>query len=552
MPAPDRIPPAGQPSVAVPVPARGQPTVASQVPAPGQVPGHRIRLWSLWQPRHSFVVVVATTTNAAGGIRAKVSRRAQEMLPPGTLTVGAGLLVLGAGYYAHLAVAGHSLTASGMAAMSVLWSIVFLLGLGVFLPVEQELIRHVAARTTVGQGIAPVVRRACGLSGLLLAAILVPLAAAARPLAGRLFGGDTAMVTVLGCACVALAVTAVSRGTLAGLGAFGGYGAQLAIDGGLRAAMACGLGLAGSHSAVAFGLVLTVAPLLAVLLTLGPLLPRVRAGPPLPWAAISHRLGLLIGTMLLAQVLINAAVISVRLLSPGSPAVVGALLAAAVMARVPLFVFTSLQTSLLPGLAGAIAAGDRARFRRLLAHSCAVVTVLGLAGGLPATILGPWLTQVLFGARPVLGNAAFGWLAIGTLCYMLAMVLGQGAMALARHRDQLLSWVAGVAVLIVITTGPGQAATRVVTAYAAGCATVAMLLAIVLVRRSPATGQHAGPRPGNGGAGGGFRGVAPPGQHWPGAIGAQGHGVRGLAPGGVECSPRPATRRAHGWPTTKQ
>jgi hypothetical protein len=55
----------------------------------------------------------------------------------------------------------------------------------------------------------------------------------------------------------------------------------------------------------------------------------------------------------------------------------------------------------------------------------------------------------------------------------------------------LLSWVAGVAVLIVITMGPGQATTRVVTAYAAGCATVAMLLAIVLLRHSHATGQHA-------------------------------------------------------------
>jgi O-antigen/teichoic acid export membrane protein len=441
--------------------------------------------------------VTVPARQAAGpvtGIRAKLSRRALDMLPPGTLTVGAGLLVLGAGYYAHLAVAGHSLPASSMAALSVLWSIVFLLGLGVFLPVEQELIRLVAARTTVGEGIAPVVRRACLLSGLVLAVILVPLAAAAGPLADLLFGGDTAMVTVLGCACMALAVTAVSRGTLAGLGAFGGYGAQLAIDGGLRAAAACALGLAGSHSAVAFGLVLTVAPLLAVLLTLGPLIPRVRPGPPLPWAAMSHRVGLLIGTMLLAQVLINAAVISVRLLSPGTPALVGALLAAAVMARVPLFVFTSLQTSLLPGLAGAIATGDRARFRRLLSRSCAVVTVLGVTGGLLATILGPWLTQVLFGARPVLGNAAFGWLAIGTLGYMLAMVLGQGAMALSRHRDQLLSWLAGVAVLVVITTGPGQVTMRVVTAYAASCATVAVVLAIVLLRHSPATGQHASRR----------------------------------------------------------
>ena len=183
--------------------------------------------------------------------------------------------------------------------------------------------------------------------------------------------------------------------------------------------------------------------------------------------------------------------INVRLLSPGGPAVVGALLAAVVLARVPLFVFTSVQTSLLPGLCGAMTAGDRARFRRLLSRSCAVVAVLGIAAGLPATILGPWLTQVLFGARTVLGNAAFGWLAIGTLCYMLAMVLGQGAMALARHRDQLLSWVAGVAVLIMITTGPGQVTMRVVIAYAAGCATVATVLAIVLLRHSHATGQHA-------------------------------------------------------------
>jgi O-antigen/teichoic acid export membrane protein len=430
-------------------------------------------------------------TGRATRVQTKLWRRLAGLLPPGTLAVGTGLLVLGAGYYAHLAVAGHSLAASGMAALSVLWSIVFLLGLGVFLPIEQELIRLVAARVTVGEGIAPVVRRACVLSAVLLAVILAPLAAAAGPLAGRLFGGDTAMVAVLGWACAALAVTAVSRGTLAGLGAFGGYGGQLAVDGGLRAAAAGALGLAGSHSAVAFGLILTVAPLLAVVVTAGPLIARVHPGPPLPWAAMSHRLGLLIGTMLIAQVIINAAVINVRLLSPGDPAVVGALLAAAVMARVPLFVFTSLQTSLLPGLAGAVAAGDRARFRVLLRRGCATVAVLGVGCGLPATVLGPWLTRVLFGARPVLGDAAFGWLAFGTLCYMLAMVLGQGAMALTRHRDQLLSWLAGAAVLALVTAGPGAVTTRVVTAYAAGCATVAAVLAVVLLRRAHATGQHA-------------------------------------------------------------
>ncbi len=411
--------------------------------------------------------------------------RAATLLPRGTLAVGAGLLVLGAGMYVHLAVAGHSLPATGMAAVSVLWSLVFLLGLGVFLPIEQELIRLVAARAAVGEGIIPVVRRSCVLSAVILAAMFVPLAAGAGPLARLLFGGDTAMPAELASACAAMAVTTVSRGTLAGQGKFGAYGGQLAIDGGSRAVLAGALGLAGVHSAAAYGLILTVAPLLSAALTLGPLLADLRPGPALRWKATSGRLAMLIATMLLAQVIINVAVINVRLLSPGDPAVAGALLAALVLARAPLFVFTSLQTALLPGLAGAVAAGDQPRFRLLLGRGCAIVAILGAAGGLPAVIFGPWLTRVLFGARPVLGHASFAWLAAGTLCYMLALVLGQGALALSRHRDQLLSWVCGVAMLAVVTALPGEVAARVVTAYALGSGTVAAALAVVLIRHAP-------------------------------------------------------------------
>jgi len=68
---------------------------------------------------------------------------------------------------------------------------------------------------------------------------------------------------------------------------------------------------------------------------------------------------------------------------------------------------------------------------------------------------------------------------------MLALVLGQGAMALTRHLDQLLAWLAGVTVLAVITLAPGEVTTRVVAAYAAGCATVAAALAFALLRHAP-------------------------------------------------------------------
>jgi hypothetical protein len=69
--------------------------------------------------------------------------RAARLLPRGTLAVGAGLMGLGAGMYVHLAVAGHSLPATGMAAVSVLWSLVFLLGSGtVAAALAIVLIRH--------------------------------------------------------------------------------------------------------------------------------------------------------------------------------------------------------------------------------------------------------------------------------------------------------------------------------------------------------------------------------------------------------------------------
>ena len=405
----------------------------------------------------------------------------RTLLPRGTVPVGAGLLVLGLGAYAHLAVAGHTLPVGAMAGLSVLWSIVYVLGLGVFLPVEQELIRQVAARTAAGEGAGGVVRRAAVLAAGLFAVIAVPAALAARPLARSLFGGDLTMVAVLGGAAVALAVGAVSRGILAGLGRFRAYGGQIAVDGGLRVVLAVTLGLLGVRSAVAFGLILTVSPLLAVAVTAGWLRGALLPGSVAGWRAMGGRLGMLIVTMLLAQLIINAAVLSVRLLSPGDPAAVGALLAAAVLARLPLFVFTAVQTSLLPGLAGAAAAGERARFRQLLGRGCAVVAILGIGGGVPTALLGPWLVRTLFGARPVLGHGDFAWLAAGTLCYLLALVLGQAALALSRHHAQLLSWLAGVAVLAAVTLTPGEVTHRVVLGYAAGSFTVAVALAVAAV-----------------------------------------------------------------------
>ncbi|MFB6620495.1 lipopolysaccharide biosynthesis protein [Streptomyces sp. NPDC056367] len=417
--------------------------------------------------------------------------RILSTLPPGTTLVISGTVVLGAASYIHLMAAGHSLDTDGMAALSVLWTILMSVGIGLFFPVEQELTRIVAAHRVAGTGVSGVLRQIAGLTLGIIALMAAGMAWATSLLADTFFYGHTEMVGALGLAFAAMAVSNVCRGVLAGLGRFGPFGWQLGIDGVLRIGLAVGFALAGVRSPLAFALILTVAPLVGALATCGPVVRGLGRGPLDRWSGLVAGLAPLIVSTLLSQVVVNAAVVSTKLLAPQEGALVAGLLNAIVLARVPLFVFGSLQASLLSGLSTAGAAGDRAGFSRLLRRTSLVVTALGLAGGIPATLLGPWLIQVLFKAEDGLGHAEFFWISAGTLCYMLAMVLGQALLVLHKHRLQLLGWAVATLVLIGVTLLPGDVATRVCLAYTLSSLTAALGMAAALwltfLRRPAAT-----------------------------------------------------------------
>ncbi|MGW7451441.1 lipopolysaccharide biosynthesis protein [Streptomyces sp. NPDC054787] len=417
-------------------------------------------------------------------------------LPPGTVAVAGGTVVLGAASYVHLGVAGHSLSTAAMANVSVLWTIVMSVGIGVFFPIEQELTRIVSARVVLGQGSAPVLRRATLLTGGILAVTLLVLGLGAGPLADLLFHGDRALVAALGGAFAGMAACYLTRGLLAGLGRFGAYGTQLAVDGGLRIVLAFACAVFGLHSALALSLILAVAPVVATLVTLPALLRAVGPGEPIAWRELWGGLGLLVCATLLSQLVVNAAVMSTKLLAPTDSALIAALMSALVLARVPLFVFGSLQASLLSGLSAAFTAGDRTAFWAMLRRIGLVVGALGLLGGVPATVLGPWLIEVLFGAEePVLGCLDFFLLSAGTVAYMFAMVLGQALMVFKRHNLQLLCWAVGTAVLVGITLAPGDVALRVIVAYALGSTATVLAMLAALRLSFPGADAAAGEGP---------------------------------------------------------
>ncbi|MFB7472179.1 hypothetical protein [Kitasatospora sp. NPDC056184] len=409
-------------------------------------------------------------------------------LPPGVRLVLGGTVVLGASSYIFLALAGHSLDTDQVAGVNVLWTLVMSVGYGLFTPVELELNRLVSARDVAGNGPGPAIRRILLATVAVLVVVLAGVAVAARPIADRFFDGSLGLVAGLGGAMVGLAISSVARGALAGLGHFGAYGLQLAVDGGLRIGLAALIPLFGVHSPTAFALILVVAPLSASLIGMRKVIADRRGGPAPAWRDVTAGLGLLTASMLLSQLMVNAVVVSVSGLSPSSKALIAALANAVVLARVPLFAYAAIQASLVSSLSGAAAAGNQAEFRRMLLRTGGIVVAMCTAAGVPTVLLGPWAVQVLFKAQDVLGATDFLWLVLGTLCFMLATVFGQALLSLGRHQRQLFAWLAGTAVLVAVVLVPGDIATRAELSYLAGAgvSAAAMLWALARSMAAPA------------------------------------------------------------------
>ena len=109
-------------------------------------------------------------------------------------------------------------------------------------------------------------------------------------------------------------------------------------------------------------------------------------------------LGWLLAGSVLAQSLVNAGPVAVKLLATDAEkAIAGTFLAGLIVARVPLFLFQALQASALPKLSRLAAAGEPHDFQHALRRLLLLVGALGLAGTCGALVIGPWVVTVLFG-----------------------------------------------------------------------------------------------------------------------------------------------------------
>jgi O-antigen/teichoic acid export membrane protein len=182
------------------------------------------------------------------------------------------------------------------------------------------------------------------------------------------------------------------------------------------------------------------------------------------------------GVQLAEQTLLNAAVVIVA--AQASSALAGVVFSALLIARAPLQLFQSIQTSLLPHLAGG---GDVGRAIR--------VTVLAIAGfaGLVAIgllAIGPFAMDVLFGHIHHYGRFGLALLAIGMGLHLVGGTLNQSALARGQAGAAAVCWLtAAVAFVVWLVAGPiGDRLLRTEVGYAGAAALLAALLA-ALYRR---------------------------------------------------------------------
>lgn len=407
----------------------------------------------------------------------------RKVLPPGAVSLGGGVGVLGVSGYVFLGVAARALPAASFASLSVLWVLFNVIGPGLLSPVELEVSRALADRRARRLGTGALMRRAVIVTGALLLVLLVITAAALPVLLHTLFAGVGLLLVALLFSYVGVCCAYLSRGALAGCRRFRRYSSQLAVEGAARIVGCGALAALSIHTPGPYGLVLGVSMLLSVLATLPPRGDHREPGPPAPWSELSGAFAWLLLTSLFSQVLVNSGPVLVKLLASGSEAeAAGPLLAAIVLARVPLFLFIAVQVVLLPRMATLLGEGRRGEFVHGLQRLLFGVVGLGAAGTLTMLVAGPQILALAFGPGFIVETRLLTLLAAASGLYMVAMVFNHALIALRRYRSVTVGWGGGVLALLAVALFLPGAVSESVYGYLAGSAFAAGMLGLLLRR----------------------------------------------------------------------
>jgi O-antigen/teichoic acid export membrane protein len=397
-----------------------------------------------------------------------------------TALAGSGLLVLGISASVYLVISARMVGVHHFSEIAVLWTLVYTVGIGLFLPFEQELSRASSIRLARGLDLGRLVERAARMAAMIFA-VLVPVVAVTMLFhlpRTALFGDSWWYAVALLVAAGGLCVQYLQRGVFSATGTFIAYGGQQGAEGILRMVACVVLAIAGVHEPLAYAAVLAVSPWVSTVIV-WPVFASKLAGAtsPASYAELRDRLGWLLCATLASQGLANLAAPAVRLMSSDAQqAAAGNFLSGLTIARIPLLLFAAVQAVLLPGLARSHDQGDAHAFRTQLRTVMVATAVIGVGGVVGVGLIGPPVVRLLFGPGFDLPRRDLVLLAASAALLMLALALQSGVIAMDDHRWSGISWVGGVVVFLVGLALPGSVFLRAELALVLGSVVVVGLL----------------------------------------------------------------------------
>jgi len=404
-------------------------------------------------------------------------------------------VISGISTYVYVVITLNALSSNdaAVAGFSALWGVVFVAGIGLFQPLEQEVARAVAHRKAQGIGGGPVVRKATRFGAALAALVSIVALVAWVPLTNNFFHGQSSMVLAFVAGLIGYAVMHLARGALSGDGRFGPYGFILGFEAVARLAAAIIFVVVGVTAAGPYALLIGLAPLLAVAIGLRRQRNLVVDGPPAPWSEIAPALGFLLIGSVASQVLAYAALLAVNVLGHGDAdkSTVAAFTSAFFLARVPVIMFMAVQAALLPKLAKYTGAGRHDEFRAALRQLFVAVGAVAVLGVVLAYTLGPWVGELLFKRTydPNLVTAGdLALLAAGSGALIIALTLAQALIALDGHAQVMWGWLIGVAAFFGGLTITNSLVERAELGFLIGAAAAAVVMGVFLsirIRRAP-------------------------------------------------------------------
>ena len=399
----------------------------------------------------------------------------------GAAILSVGIGITGLVTYAYFSLASHALSEADYGRITLLWSAMFITVSVLYRPVEQLLSRTIADRDARGQAGSAHLRVAATIQ-LGLGVLFAVLAVVFRPqIEDELFGGSGFLWTVLVVGVLAYAASYFARGFLAGHHSFGLYGGLVLMESVSRClfAVAVVIGLAEGQSAVALGM--AAAPIVSLAVVPLAVGRRLRRGPmasgPARAAVPGHQGGgpgdaldaaaaaepraeegraaeteftlargggfaaAVLVVMVAEQTFLNAGPLLVKATEgERGAALAGFAFNVLLIARAPLQLFQSVQTSILPHLTKLSAGGETDPFRRSI--NVTLMAIAGFAALVALTMLaaGPLLMDLFFGGDFGYPRGGLVLVALGMGLYLAAATLNQAALARGRAQAAAVCW----------------------------------------------------------------------------------------------------------------